>query len=406
MAAIGWIDFSPKDRNRVGSILDLLRPEGQVDELGIGTIRDALADQLFPGISTIQTRAKYFFIIPYILSDFLKMPLKERKKKSPINYLEQREYEIMWDLADKYRDHKSSGVIGITLKRGEHIVRRPSEIYWNGLNTFKCIDARGLSANAFLRSTNNMNLEALDLTVEEEGGDDIDAGFENYFNIKVPIQPDWDTNLEIELSKEEASFLKDAMLDLKHSVLALVVNSPDIYEVFQTSNTFNDFAEIVVQETIPEQIKHNLVLAHDFAILMVGAHIAYNQELQEQFFKSDPFTEEWQDWYDTIRDKMIDFDGFKPDDLFVHATTTKLPTVQFVKGWWELVKADRLDEEKKKRLVRFQEGFSKNRKARLKWNNGFDVTEGKRLGLGLLQYRFQNAKVIIKDIIKGLTQNA
>ena len=38
MAAIGWIDFSRKDRNRVSSILDLLRPEGQVDELGIGTI--------------------------------------------------------------------------------------------------------------------------------------------------------------------------------------------------------------------------------------------------------------------------------------------------------------------------------------------------------------------------------
>ncbi len=38
MAELGWIDFSPKDRSRVGSILDLLRPEGQVDELGIGTI--------------------------------------------------------------------------------------------------------------------------------------------------------------------------------------------------------------------------------------------------------------------------------------------------------------------------------------------------------------------------------
>jgi len=406
MAEIGWIDFSPKDRNRVGSILDLLRPEGQVDELGIGTIRDALADQLFPGISTIQTRAKYFFIIPYILNDFLKTPLKNRKKKSPTNYLEQREYEIMWDLADKYRDHKGSGVIGITLKRGEHIVRRPSEIYWNGLNIFNCINARGLSANAFLKNANNKNLEALELTIEEEGGDDVDAGFENYFNIKVPTQANWEKNLDIELSREEASFLKDAMLDLKHSVLALAVNRPNIYKILQTSNRFNDFAEIVVQETIPEKIKKNLVLAHDFAILMEGAHIAYNEELQKQFFKNDSFIEKWQDWYDAIRERMIDFDGFKPDDLFVYATTTKFPTVQFVKGWWELVKADKLDEEQKKSLVRKQEGFSKNRKARLKWNNGFDVVEGKQLGLGVLQYRFQNAKVIVKDIIKGLTQDA
>jgi hypothetical protein len=67
MANIGWIDFSPADRAKVGTVLDLLKPEGMVDELGIGIIRDALANLMFPGISTIQTRAKYFFIIPYIL---------------------------------------------------------------------------------------------------------------------------------------------------------------------------------------------------------------------------------------------------------------------------------------------------------------------------------------------------
>ena len=402
MAELGWIDFSPKDRNRVGSILDMLKPEGQVDELGIGTIRDTLADRLFPGISTIQTRAKYFFIIPYILNDFLKTPPKNRKKKSPTNYLEQREYEIMWDLADKYRDHKGSGVIGITLKRGEHIVRRPSEIYWNGLNIFKCINARGLSANAFLKSANNVNLETLALTIEEEGGDDVDAGFENYFNIKVPTQPDWDTNLEIELNKEEASFLKDAMLDLKHSVLALVANVEADYEVFRTSDTFNDFVKTIVNEPIPGELKKDLILAHDFAVLMEGAHIAYNQELQKQFFQNDPFAEKWQTWYNKVQDEMIDFNGFNPDDLFVYATTTKIPTAQFVKDWWYLIKADSLDEEKKTRLVRMQEGFSKNRKARLRWNNSFGVKEGKRLGLGLLQYRFQNAKVIVNDVIKGL----
>jgi len=35
--------------------VDLFREQSTVDELGIGTVRDALADGLFPGISTIQT---------------------------------------------------------------------------------------------------------------------------------------------------------------------------------------------------------------------------------------------------------------------------------------------------------------------------------------------------------------
>ena len=46
MATIGWIDFSKNDKDRVGSILDMLRPEGMVDELGMGTIRNAYSGKL------------------------------------------------------------------------------------------------------------------------------------------------------------------------------------------------------------------------------------------------------------------------------------------------------------------------------------------------------------------------
>jgi len=36
------------------------------DELGFGSVRDAFADTLFPGTSTIQTRARYFLFVPWI----------------------------------------------------------------------------------------------------------------------------------------------------------------------------------------------------------------------------------------------------------------------------------------------------------------------------------------------------
>jgi hypothetical protein len=61
MFEIGWIDFSNKDRERAKRLLSFIKPEGQLDELGVGYIRDAVSNQIFPGISTIQTRAKYFF---------------------------------------------------------------------------------------------------------------------------------------------------------------------------------------------------------------------------------------------------------------------------------------------------------------------------------------------------------
>ena len=46
--------------------LKLLEESTALEVLGIGVIRDGYADILFPGISTLQTRAKYFVLTPYI----------------------------------------------------------------------------------------------------------------------------------------------------------------------------------------------------------------------------------------------------------------------------------------------------------------------------------------------------
>lgn len=61
---LGWIDFSKTERDKVISILDLLSEPGVLDELGIAQIRDGFANLFFPGTTTIQTRAKYFLIVP------------------------------------------------------------------------------------------------------------------------------------------------------------------------------------------------------------------------------------------------------------------------------------------------------------------------------------------------------
>lgn len=39
MTQIGWIDFSSRDRERVKQIIERIRPEGQLDELGVGYLR-------------------------------------------------------------------------------------------------------------------------------------------------------------------------------------------------------------------------------------------------------------------------------------------------------------------------------------------------------------------------------
>lgn len=58
-----WLDHSESDRRKALDVVDLFRVQDTRDELGIGTVRDALADALFPGISTIQTRDRYLLFI-------------------------------------------------------------------------------------------------------------------------------------------------------------------------------------------------------------------------------------------------------------------------------------------------------------------------------------------------------
>ena len=59
---LGWIDFSKQDRTNAINIINSMKEKGVLDELGFGSLRQAFADFFFPGTSTIQTRAKYFFI--------------------------------------------------------------------------------------------------------------------------------------------------------------------------------------------------------------------------------------------------------------------------------------------------------------------------------------------------------
>jgi len=55
-STFAWLDHSEEHRRQILDVLDLFRERSTVDELGLGTIRDAFADMFFPGTSAPQTR--------------------------------------------------------------------------------------------------------------------------------------------------------------------------------------------------------------------------------------------------------------------------------------------------------------------------------------------------------------
>ena len=52
-SSLNWVDFAEEDRQRIKEVLYLFRDKEIVEELGIGTVRDAFSDIFFPGTSTL-----------------------------------------------------------------------------------------------------------------------------------------------------------------------------------------------------------------------------------------------------------------------------------------------------------------------------------------------------------------
>lgn len=65
-STLAWIDHDAEARDRMERVLALFEERDIRDELGLGAIRDTFSDTLFPGTSTIQTRLRYFLVIPWV----------------------------------------------------------------------------------------------------------------------------------------------------------------------------------------------------------------------------------------------------------------------------------------------------------------------------------------------------
>lgn len=400
--SLGWIDFSKEQRNRVGAVLDLLKLEGVVDELGVGTVRDLLADRMFPGISTIQTRAKYFFFIPYILRNYQILESAKKKKISPSKFLEQEEFSLMWDLSEKYKDVPNNGVIGISKKRGSPIVRRPSAIYWNGIYTYGLIDTRGLGADSFLKSVGKNSVSEL-LSSQDKGDDgskdDADVDFENIYRIKVPFKKDWRSHLEMELEIDEADFLRDQFSSkAEGTLLSLLLGNDRVWKIFQASQSFHEFAKSCMGIELPKKILNDIQLAHDFSELMYGSNIFYNLLLQKRKFESEVFRADWENWKDQLFKEMIIGKSFDPQNIFTFGRINRESTIKFIESFWLMAQQGFINEDQLEKMIKGQELGVKGKKARLYPNKLHDVQAEKKLGLGRFEYRFRQVKVIVNDI--------
>lgn len=388
MIKVGWIDFSSKDREKAMAVIDLMKENGAVDELGIGVVRDRLADILFPGTSTIQTRAKYFFIVPWCMIE------AEKNFKNKVDYLK-RLNNIETDVIKALIKNEPSNTTGIIGKDSiGTLKRKPSEIYWNGLRTYKIMPFN-ISRNQYISSIKtNKNHD-----IEE--GDDKDSYYldndEIRWNITKP-RKNWKGNLTLSLTKEEAEFLKEKITRYyPNSLYSYIINNKDI------SLEDEDIYDLTFKNTLPEVVRSDLDLALNFGKVIHGAHIRYNIILrQKNSVEIEDYEDYWNQWCNEM--SQFNWDKFNIDRIYEFAQTTK-GTKEFIEGWFKAIRElDNINLGQLDKMIEAREYSLKGQRAKLKNYGNVDVS--KWVGLGMLEYRWRNVKTLVKDIKDGEKLNA
>ena len=128
MSTFLWLDYSERERRKMLEVVDLFKEHDTRDELGIGAVRDAFADQLFPGTTTIMTRARYFLLVAWTYRR-----LEDKRVDSTDIAGKARRAET--DLIEAIqRSDDNHGNIGKYAKTA--LKRLPSSVYWQGMGVW------------------------------------------------------------------------------------------------------------------------------------------------------------------------------------------------------------------------------------------------------------------------------
>lgn len=394
-AKFAWLDFDSAERERIQRVLALIDEHETRDELGLGGIRDSFSDQLFPGTSTIQTRLRYLFFIPWIYEDL-------EKRHTPSREVAERARKLELDLTKPLlKAHgPEAGVFGRVAK--ERLKRLPSSVYWAALRQYGiCRYPGGL--DDFHRNFENLWRKRQHSREESDGGLEV---LDYSWHPKLPEAPkDFQQSPSFLLRAEEAKFFRYCLED----------RCPESLLKFLAWNCKP--ADVSFPWEHPEFAKfpdaHREILDHArlFSETMHGAAIVYNWMLAEEF----PLKEKVSEYEKMFADWATDMVAAGPriqkwnfQQLWgvVHHPNHTITTAarEFVETWVKLllqhgVDLGRLEEGRilvRRRETQLKKSRSRfnNRGALMKWRGA--------AGLGRINFRWGNANWFLWDLWEGL----
>lgn len=364
------------------------------DDLGMGQLRDAISNSLFPGTSVLHVGARYMLLVPWAYQT------AQHGTKNP-NALRRRAEESERQLIGRFKELGETGYIGGVA--GKNVQQLPSAAYWSALRRYEIVNPQtDRSAVA--------QLMCADTSAPEDG-----ESHYSVWNQTLPQPPLGFPQTEeqgLTLSQQEARWLQERILTTcAGTMLAHVVGSA-------TSPTPGLWAPWLdpACRTAEREPAQWLQDAEAFSFVHNGATILYQHlvaELSMQRFASGPATldptqillEEWEAQREGKRDLLTTWDV---DDYLERAKALNKGINHNTTEFARTMVAAALSPNKLIDNPDFRAAVETREKLMKKSNSRFRNERRLRAwqpptGVGALSFRWAQVRRTVLDIHAGLT---
>ena len=403
-STFGWLDSSEHERRAVLELVSALNEPGTLDELGIGSIRDTIADTLFPGTSTIQTRARYFLFIPWIL---------QMVEASSARSAEERARQLQLQLCDALdKAHgPNAGVIGREARNT--LQRWPLSIYWLGLARWGIRRRSGSLASYFatIRQPSSWLLSGRALEEQQVEGrrDEAADGVRgNWADVPKPPQG-FPESATFELTAEEGDFLRERVaLTHPQTYLAHILQTNEDGESSLAISPWDHSAA----QTAPASVRAWLHDARLFSLVHQGGTLLYDLMLAEALEDEesiDEFSEDLGVWSEWMAEAEPDLQRWDRTAMWQRLRSEnprlRRRTEEFADRWYILAAtqpgSSLMGKREARDLIRQREHALKGPRARLTYAEARDRRRGYPTP-ARLQFRWPQVQRIADDILNPL----
>ena len=397
-AALTWVDLTAGDRDRMRRVLDLFNEQGTLDEMGLGSLRDALSDALFPGTSYVHTRLRYVLFVPWLYQR-----LARKTRAADIEHAA-RNAEVGL-IAPLERNPDDKGIIGVRARHA--LARLPSSAYWGALQQWGIFlpqQSQGWYHAHFDDPANGR------VSVGRADDPGVIWSREPHWHPRLPRRPqDFPGEASFALTPEEADFLRGRLEErCAGTLLAWLAR----HGCDEPADSFWDDPDAL---RAPGDVSATIELARRFSLHVEGMPLLYNLLVAER--RREVLDDEDSAMIERYRTDLGEWAAretgeerrFAPDELWtlVGRGGGHLPHPQrlFIESWTqrlaELPAGQVADDDRLRKLIADRERRLKGARARLANRNRLlDWRPG--VGVGRMDFRWSVVRKSLIDLHRGL----